>query len=244
MSENASAESTMEAAPRGSDEGRITVEPTGAKLLGTMSAWIDVTVPLSARVPTFPGDPRFELTFAHRIEEGKPYNVGCMKGGVHSSTHVDAPFHFIAGAPKVDFLPVASLIGPARVVEVGNAPAVDAAIVAAKVPAGTERVLFRSRMSGTLLDREFDPAFTYIAPDAARALAERGIRLVGIDYLSIEQFGSSDFPSHHALLSTGAVVLEGLDLSLAVEGAYDLICAPALIEGGDGAPARVFLRPA
>lgn len=209
-----------------------------------MAAWIDVTVPLSARVPTFPGDPRFELSFAHRIEEGKPYNVGCMKGGVHSGTHVDAPFHFIAGAPKIESLPVEALIGPAAVVDAADVASVSAAIVEKRVPKDATRVLFRTRMSGTLLDRDFDPAFTYIEPAAAEALARRGVKLVGIDYLSIEQFGSSDFAAHHALLSKGTVVLEGLDLTRAAAGAYELICAPSLIEGADGAPARVFLRPA
>lgn len=207
------------------------------------ASWIDVTVPLSSRVPTFPGDPRFELTFAHRIEDGKPYNVGCMKGGVHSSTHVDAPFHFIAGAPKVDALPVESLIGEAVIVDVGGVAFIDEAIVDTAVPQGALRVLFKTHMSGTLIDRDFDPTFTYLAPDAARALAARGVKLVGIDYLSIEQFGSTDFPSHHALLSQGVVVLEGLDLTHARSGPHDLICAPALIEGADGAPARVFVRP-
>ena len=202
----------------------------------------DVTVPLSDAVPTFPGDPRFQLEPAHRISDGKPYNVGHLSCGVHSGTHVDAPFHFIEGAATVDQLPLEILIGKARVIELSVMHGIDRKDLEAYDLRDDLRLLLKTRMSGQLGKREFQEDFVYLTEDAARYLVQAGIKLVGIDYLSIEKFGSTDFAAHHALLGAGVVVIEGLDLSQVEEGEYDLICLPLRIVGADGSPARVVLR--
>lgn len=207
-----------------------------------MNKIIDVTVPLSADVPTFPGDPRFEMRFEHSMDEGKPYNVAHMSLGVHSGTHVDAPHHFINGAATVDQLPLEILMGKARVVEIGDRERIRRAELEALDLRDDIRVLFKTRMSGQLRGAPFQEDFVYVDPEAAAYLVQSGIKLVGVDYLSIERFGSKEFAAHHALLGAGVVVVEGLDLSEAEPGEYDMACLPLRIVGADGAPARVVLR--
>lgn len=207
-----------------------------------MTKYIDVSVPLSSAVPTFPGDPRFQLDFAHRIEDGKPYNVARVQMGVHSATHVDAPFHFIADGATVDTLPLEILIGKCRVLEVAGRERVEREELEAADLRDDIRVLLKTRMSGQLNNPAFQEDFVHLTPEAASYLVQAGIKLVGIDYLSVERFGSTAFEAHHTLLGAGVIVVEGLDLSAAEAGAYDLICLPLRIAGADGAPARVVLK--
>ena len=204
----------------------------------------DVTVPLSREVPTFPGDPRFEMDFVHRIEDGKPYNVAYLKLGAHAGTHVDAPFHFLRDGKTVDQLPLDVLMGPARVVAVGAKDVIRRADVETLGLAGATRVLFKTRNSGTLRQPEFREDFVAMAPEAAEWLVAAGVALVGVDYLSVEKFGSSDFAAHHALLGAGVIIVEGLDLSEVEPGDYEMTCLPLRVVGADGSPARVVLRSA
>jgi arylformamidase len=207
-----------------------------------MARIYDVTVPLSASNPTFPGDPRFQMEFTHRIEDGQPYNVGRITMGTHSGTHVDAPYHFLADGATVDQLPLEMLLGKARVVEVTAREKIERADLEALDLRDDLRVLLKTRMSGQMRSPQFQEDFVYLTPDAAIYLVQAGIKLVGIDYLSVEQFGSHDFPAHHALLGAGVVIIEGLDLSQVEAGDYEMVCLPLRIAGADGSPARVVLR--
>ncbi len=202
----------------------------------------DVTVPLSCDVPTFPGDPRFDIRFPHRISKGDPYNVASISMGAHSGTHVDAPYHFIDGAATVEQLPLEILIGKCRVVELPNRDKVERADLEAFDLRDDIRLLLKTRMSGQLKQGTFQEDFVYLTPDAASYLVQAGIKLVGIDYLSVERYGSTDFAAHHALLGAGVVIIEGLDLTEVEPGEYDMTCLPLRIVGADGSPARVILR--
>ena len=207
-----------------------------------MAKIFDVTVPLSAEVPTFPGDPPFEIAFTHKIAAGASYNVSRISLGSHSGTHVDAPYHFLADGPTVDHLPLEILLGKARVVELPVRDKVERSDLAALDLRDDIRVLFKTRMSGQLRLPAFQEDFVYLTADAATYLVQAGIKLVGWDYLSIEKFGSADFAAHHALLGAGVVIVEGLDLSEVEAGEYDLVCLPLRVVGADGSPARVILR--
>ncbi len=207
-----------------------------------MPKFFDVTVPLSAEVPTFPGDPRFHMEFPHRISEGEPYNVARITMGAHAATHVDAPYHFLADGATVDQLPLEMLMGKARVLDLPAVDKIDRADLEALDLRDDIRVLFRTRMSGQLRHPHFHEDFVYLTPEAATYLVKVGIKLVGIDYLSVEKFGSKDFAAHHALLGAGVVIIEGLDLSDVEAGDYELTCLPLRIAGADGSPARVILR--
>jgi arylformamidase len=207
----------------------------------------DVSVPLSAATPTYPSDPGIEIKQWSTLANGDSANVSLINFGLHSGTHVDAPAHFIAGGAKVESLSFDSLVGEAQVVEVApDLKVIDADFVAACCAPGSERILFKTRNSAFWGNTHegFREDYTYIDPDAARRLVELGIKLVGIDYLSVEQYKSGSFATHLALLSKGVVILEGLDLREVPGGMYELICLPLKISGGsgDGAPARVILR--
>jgi arylformamidase len=192
----------------------------------------------------YDGDPPVAIERVKDIGRGDLANLSRMELGSHTGTHVDAPLHFIDGAAGADLLPLGALIGPAAVVDASGAPGdIDAAALAALEVPATERLLLRTR-NEELRERDaFSSDFVGVAEDAARELVAMGVRLLGIDYLSIAPFGDPA-PTHRALLEAGVVVVESLDLRAAPPGRYDLICLPLRIEGGDGAPARVLLRPA
>ncbi len=207
----------------------------------------DVSVPLSSTTPTYPSDPGIEIKEWSALARGDHANVSQINFGLHSGTHVDAPAHFIEGGAKVESLPLQSLIGEAEVVEVANdIRVIDESFVIANCSGRSERILFKTRNSAFWNNQQdgFSEDYTYIEPGAATWLAESGIKLVGIDYLSVEQFKSDNFGTHLALLSRGVVILEGLDLRAVPAGFYELICLPLKIAGGsgDGSPARVILR--
>ncbi|MDQ6652432.1 MAG: cyclase family protein [Acidobacteriota bacterium] len=207
----------------------------------------DVSVPLSAATPTYPGDPRIEITEWLTMAKGDAANVSLLHCGVHSGTHVDAPAHFIEGGVKLESLPLQSLIGAAEVVEVpDDVKIINEGFVAANCGQNCQRILFKTRNSNFWNNSEqgFRADYTYIDAGAARLLVESGINLVGIDYLSVEQFQSDKFETHRILLSNHIVILEGLDLREVAAGSYELICLPLKIAGGngDGAPARTILR--
>ena len=207
----------------------------------------DITVPLSNHTPIYPGDPRFEVEHWKSLVDGDAANVSNLSFGAHTGTHVDAPAHFIQDGARLDSLSLEAFIGPALVAALADeAKSITKAFILSNVPRGTERVLFRTRNSEFWRTEgsNFRRDFTYLELDAARALVELGVRLVGIDYLSVEQFASVGHATHLALLSNGLVILEGLDLLEVTAGTYELICLPLKIgEGhGDGAPVRAVLR--
>lgn len=207
----------------------------------------DVTVPISNELPTWPGDPSVQLTVWRSLSSGDSANVSMLNFGAHTGTHVDAPAHFIEGASKVESLSLDALIGEALVIELPeDARVIDEEFVRQSYVSGTERVLFKTRNSAfwSEPDPQFHTDFTYLDLPAAEWLVEQGIKLAGIDYLSIEKYASARHETHLALLSRGVVILEGLNLSGIVAGKYELICLPLRLRSnhGDGAPARVVLR--
>jgi arylformamidase len=207
----------------------------------------DITVPLSRKIPIYPGDPPFEIRQWKSLAKGDSANVSYLQLGAHTGTHVDAPAHFIHGAAGVDSMSLDSLIGPAQVIEVPDAnEIIDAKCVNENIKDGIERVLFKTRNSSFWSEKEseFQTSFTFLDVEAAKRLGGLGIKLVGIDYLSIEKFKSANHETHLSLLSNNIVILEGLNLANVKPGLYELICLPLKIASGDGdgAPARAVLR--
>lgn len=208
---------------------------------------IDISVPISSRTVTYPGDPPVKIETWAALANGDVANVTFLHFGAHTGTHVDAPAHFIERAPTVDSLDLNVLVGTARVIEIPeDVQVIERETLSRLNLDQVSRVLFKTRNSSFWADRpdRFREDFTYISPDAAELLVQNGIRLVGIDYLSVEKFKPVEYETHNVLLSAGCVIIEGLNLSLAKAGDYELICLPLKIcEGkGDGAPARAILR--
>jgi len=203
----------------------------------------DITVPISAELPVYPGDPSIQLERVMSLEKGDIANVTRLCCSTHIGTHVDPPSHFIAGSMTLDELPLETLIGTARVVDVGDVPAIDQAVLDNCDLNGATRVLFKTRNSTFWPEAaEFREDFVYIEPDAARRLVELGVRLVGIDYLSVEKFNFDEPTTHLVLLGANVVIVEGLALRDVPSGDYELLCLPLKIKDGDGSPARVVLR--
>jgi arylformamidase len=203
----------------------------------------DITVALSPGLPVYPGDPAVQIEKLSCLEHGDVCAVSRVSFGTHTGTHLDPPSHFVKGGLALDELPLDVLIGRARVVDVGHARAIDGGVLERCDLSGVERVLFKTHNSRLWQDaREFARDFVYIEADAAERLVGMGVRLVGIDYLSVEKFDFDVPRTHYALLRNNVVVVEGLDLSGVEAGDYELICLPLKIKDGDGAPARVVLR--
>jgi arylformamidase len=206
----------------------------------------DVSLVIRAGMPTWPGEDGPVTTPLRRIAKGDTANVSLVSFSNHTGTHVDPPAHFIEGAGTVDELPLDALVGPCRLLAFDGPGHIGAAwLERAGVPARTERILFRTRNSERWSDpaRPFDRDFVALDRTAARWCVDRGVKLVGIDYLSIEPQGpeKEGYPTHKTLLGANIVIIEGLDLRDVPPGDYDLACGAIKFEGGDGAPARVFL---
>ena len=198
---------------------------------------IDITVPLRDGMVVYEGDPEVHLERVHSIERGDLANNSRLELGVHSGTHVDAPVHFAPGGPAAEELPLDVLLGPVSVVDATSVDGdLDAgALGSLDVPAG-DRLLFKTRNSALWQLDHFSQDFVRLDGSGAQQLVDRGVRLVGIDYLSI-----GDPDAHRILLGARVVAIEGLDLSPVEPGEYQLACLPLKLVGSDGAPARAVL---
>jgi arylformamidase len=203
----------------------------------------DVTVAISNDLPVYPGDPPIQIERTQSLEKGDIARVSRLSISTHIGTHIDPPYHFMKDGVPLDQAPLEVFIGPARVVDVGDASSIDAALLSMFDLDGASRVLFKTRNSRFWSEtKEFQKDFVYLETDAAEALVARGVKLVGIDYLSIEKFGFDEPTTHWTLLGNDVYIVEGLDLSAIAPGDYELICLPLKIKDGDGGPARVVLR--
>jgi len=209
-------------------------------------SWIDVSAPIDPKTaPVYPGNAPVKLDFMLYYDKGDKLALSSYSLGAHTGTHVDAPLHFIKGGMSVDLVPLDHFVGPARVIDCSpDAKLIDAAELNKHDWKGARRILFRTRNSRNhwMTDPTFHEDFTYLAPDAAQLLAEAGVELVGIDYLSIEKFHSPEPKTHLALLTKGIPIVEGLSLADVAPGDYDLIVLPIRITGHEAAPARAILK--
>jgi arylformamidase len=198
---------------------------------------LDISVPIRERMVIYEGDPEVRLERVASIARGATANLSRLDFGLHSGTHIDAPVHFIDGAPGAEAVPLESLIGPAFVADATSAAdELDEASLRRLELPQSERLLLKTRNSRLWERDQFTPDFVSLTGDGAGYLLSRGVRLVGIDYLSI-----GDAEAHRMLLGAGVVALEGLDLRRVEPGPYRLVCLPLKIVGADGAPARAVL---
>jgi len=204
----------------------------------------DISLPISPSLPLWPGDPPIVLEQVESMDQGAHANVSRLSAGVHIGTHVDAPHHFLNDGRTIEGLPLDVLTGRCYVTHLPDGiEAITADVLeGTSLPADTTRVLFGTSNSRLWSrgETEFHKDFVAVTEDGATWLVERGIRLVGVDYLSVAPYGDS-IPTHRVLLQAGIVVVEGLDLSAVPRGFYDLYCLPLKLLGAEGAPARAIL---
>ena len=210
------------------------------------NGWIDATATLDpATTPVYEGDAPMNFEFLKDMRKGDGLTLSKYSLGAHSGTHIDAPMHFVRDGASIDKVPLEPLIGPARVIDIPDGVrAIDAVELNRHHWRGAPRVLFRTRSSlrGWMKSSTFHRDFAYIAPDAAQLLADAGVQLVGIDYISAEQFGAPAPMTHRILLGKGIPIVEGLALEEIRAGDYDLIVLPMKVAGHEGAPARAVVR--
>jgi arylformamidase len=202
----------------------------------------DISVPIRSGGLVYPGNPEIEIALQQAVAKGAGANVSSIHFGSHTGTHADAARHFFDDGQSVDRIPLERLIGPALLLSFSDdLRAIGATDLRSHDLKGWTRILLRTRNSALLSQKQFVKDYTYLAPDGAQYLVDNGVELVGIDYLSIEQFHSGHHMTHRILLERSVVILEGLDLSAPTPGEYQLVCLPLRIEGCDGAPARAVL---
>ncbi|HOJ59609.1 MAG TPA: cyclase family protein [bacterium] len=203
-------------------------------------ALYDLTLPMRPDQPPWPGDPPFSKTPLSSTRQGQSANVSWLSLSSHFGTHLDAPFHFVDDGLRLDQIPPEVFVGPVRVhavdtpdlIRLEHLPPLE----------GVERIVFKTRNTRFIADTVFHSDYVSLSLDAARALAAAGVKLVGIDYFSVEAYKNPGHPVHHALCGRGVVIVEGLDLRRIEPGDYEIIALPLLIEDGDGSPCRVLLR--
>lgn len=203
----------------------------------------DISVPLSSTLPTYPSDPPVVIEPFKQIGKGSRSNVSRLSLGNHTGTHFDPPIHFLPDGKTIDQLDLRVLCGRARVVDFTR---VERAITAralerARIPRQTQRLLFKTRNSALWECAGFQTDYIGIAWDAAEWLVARGVKLVGVDYLSVETYGASEPRTHRTLLGAGVIIVEGLNLRGIKAGTYTFIGLPLKIQNGDGAPGRAIL---
>jgi arylformamidase len=203
---------------------------------------IDVSVPIDSNLPTYPGNTPFSLEPIKRLASGGSSNVSTLHMSVHGGTHVDAPRHFFDEGGGTDSLPLEMLCGRTRVVELTTRRAITPEDLASFDLTEDVRLLIKTQNSRLWGTPEFHPDFVGVSEGAARFLVDHGVKVVGVDYLSIEPYKTPGAPAHHVLLGAGTIVIEGLNLRDVEPGTYEMFCLPLAIVGSDGAPARVILR--
>jgi arylformamidase len=208
------------------------------------SDWIDVSVTLKDGMVTWPGDPPVRISHALSMERGDPSTVSLLEMGAHTGTHMDAPAHFVRGGTGIGDIPLDASIGPARVIPIRDRTSIQPDELAEHSIQRGDRVLFKTHNSEHCWDTDrFVEDFVYISETAAEYLAERQVRLIGVDYLSVGGFHADGVKIHQTLLNAGIWIIEGLNLKQVPPGQVDLVCLPLKILGGDGAPARALVRP-
>ena len=207
-----------------------------------MSRIYDISMPIRTGGLVYPGNPEIDIALQQAVAKGASANVSTIHFGSHTGTHADASRHFFDDGEPVDRIPLERLIGPALLLEFpDDVMSIGEAELRGTDIKGHRRILLKTRNSGFLSRTEFVKDYTFLAPDGASYLVENGVELVGIDYLSIEQFHSGHHRTHRTLLERSVVIVEGLDLSVPTAGEYQFICLPLRIKGCDGAPARAVL---
>ena len=203
----------------------------------------DVTVPITNTMPVWPGDPGVDLLPKSHESRDKTHlvSVTAIAMGSHTGTHIDAPFHMIQGGKPLHEFSLEILVGRATVFEIPRVRSIGRADLERFDWTGVQRVLFKTDNSAHWQDGKFHEEFVYLEPAGAEFLVGRGVRLVGIDYLSIDKFRSEAHPTHFVLLSKNILILEGLNLRTVTSGQYTLYALPLNLQDADGAPARVIL---
>ena len=206
--------------------------------------WIDISLPLRNAMVHWPGDPPVRIRRVQDMDKGDSHTLSEISMGSHTGTHMDAPLHFIKSGTSIDRMPLGTAMGRARVIEIQDSESIKPQELSGHRIRRSERILFKTQNSSRVWQtNQFIEDFVFISNEAAHFLVQRGVSVIGIDYLSVGGFKRSGGEVHRTLLQAGIWIIEGLDLSSVSPERYDLICLPLKLDQADGAPARAILRP-
>jgi len=203
--------------------------------------YFDISIPISNTMHCWPSDQPVSVTFGKTIEQGASSNVTNLNLNTHTGTHIDAPYHMISDGHTVDNIPLDILLGEVQIIEISNPWQIELAELSQKYQPGIERVILKTRNSTRWNERVFFADFVHLLQEAAAFLVEQKVKLVGIDYLSIDKYGDKQHQPHKTLLGNNIVIVDGLNLSEVSTGVYQLCCLPLKIADADGAPCRAVL---
>ena len=213
---------------------------------GPASSWIDISIPFRNKMVHWPSDPVPRVERIKDRDKGDMVTLTEMQIIDHVGTHVDAPLHFIAGGNTIDKMPLNATIGRARVIEIKDKESIKLKELEPYNLRRGERILFKTLNSARCYKTdEFIEDYVYFSTEVAQHLVDRGVRAVGLDYISIGTYKNREnlHDTHQILLENGVYIIEGINLSGVKPGRYELICLPILLERGDAASARAILRP-
>ena len=203
---------------------------------------IDISRTISSQAVVYPGDDPLQVESLCSIQPDCPCNITKLGWTTHFLTHVDPPLHFVEDGASLDDIPISRFIGEAVVIAI-EGDMVLASHLAALGELSGLNLLFKTRNSTKSDTDPFDQNHVYISQEAAEAAVEAGVNLVGIDYISVDQYGNDQYPAHRILLTNNVLILEGLILTDVLPGRYTVIALPLKIAGGDGSPVRAVLIP-
>ena len=225
-------------------QGEASFSSPGKSGLTANSPWIDISVPVRNAMVYWPGDSPVRIKRVHDMDHGDNHNLSELSIGSHTGTHMDAPLHFIQNGLSIDRMPLDATVGRARVIEIQDTVSIKPEELSGHHIRRGERILFKTRNSSRVWQTDtFIEDFVFVSNEAAHFLVECGVRVIGVDYLSVGSYQHGGSYVHQILLQGGVWIIEGLDLSLVSPGRYDLICLPLKLDQADGAPARAILRP-
>ena len=205
-------------------------------------AVIDISRPVAAGIPVWPGDTAYEYKRTWKIGPGCPVNVGQVTMSLHTGAHTDAPFHFDDAGADMASVDVAKYVGPCVVARIeGGGGGVTPTDLPAHVEGDLRRAPRLLLRTYAARPSAFDVHMRHLSPELADWLADRGVVLVGLDTDSMDSFDSKELPSHRRLAARGVAILEGLDLSNVEPGLYDLVALPLRLVGADASPVRAVL---
>lgn len=203
----------------------------------------DLTADITQDLVVYPGDPSYSANQVSSLETGQKFNLYHMHLCNHVGTHVDFPAHTIQGGKTSSDFPIEYLTGPGIIIKV---PSVDKSItkdfVSKQSIVNNDIVFFKTANSKQSKHQPFIEQYVYIEPDAAKELLEKGVKIVGVDYISIDKHDDEDLTVHNMLLSKEILIVEGLELSSIPEGRYEIFIMPLKVPDMDGLPARVTAR--
>jgi len=203
---------------------------------------IDISAPLSGNIPIWPGSHGFSQIQRNSISDGCQANVTIINMDIHVGTHIDAPFHFLMEGKTIDKIPLNELCGDAFVLDARNEEKItEMVLIGGNIPQNTKRLLIKTNNGYWWKQKSFNQSYVGLSADGAQWLVDNGIKLIGIDYLSVASFDEVQIV-HEILLNKDIIIVEGLDLTEPNQGNYEFSCLPLKMVKADGAPARATLR--